>query len=88
VKAGRSRSENVRFPKREEALEQQLGAFLSAWDANSLRFASTVFATDQAVYDAAQNVGADVVITLDIANTITLENLQKAALTLTDFHIA
>jgi VCBS repeat-containing protein len=52
-----------------------------------LEFDHTVFADADAVAAHSQQVGADTVITLDAANTITLHNVVAANLNAHDFHI-
>jgi Ca2+-binding RTX toxin-like protein len=55
--------------------------------ADVLEFSQSMFASVAAVFDDAQQVGADVVITHDALNVVTLHNTQLADLHASNFHI-
>ena len=55
--------------------------------ADNVTFASSLFATPLAAYNAANDVGSNVVIQVDPNNTVTLANVHKAALSISDFRI-
>lgn len=60
----------------------------SATGGDTIRFSTEVFADYSAVLDAAAQVGSDVVITFDVDNSLTLQNVELTALGLANFQFS